>query len=139
MAARKAKSKASPKPGKESSPPKVAASKTKPSKGTRRRYSDAERQRILETARREGLSGPKAAKRFGISTLTFYNWRKAAVEKKSAPQSRTQATTVRAREGDLARQMRAEVRDRVAQMLPEIIASELDAILGTGGSRRRSR
>src|SRR2546428_974330 len=44
----------------------------------RKRYTPGERRHILAAAKREGLSGPAAAKKFGISQLTFYTWRKKA-------------------------------------------------------------
>jgi len=51
---------------------------TKPSlvKRARKRFTPAERAHILSVARAEGLTGAKVAKRFGISTLTYYTWRK---------------------------------------------------------------
>ena len=126
MAARKAKSKKSPEPGKSSGEPKVAASKAKRTK-TRRRHSDAERQRILDTARREGLSGPKAAKRFGISTLTFYNWRK-----KSGTSARGHSKAARGSRssGDgIAGLVRDQVRSEIQSVLPAIVREEVDSAL----------
>jgi len=47
----------------------AAHAKTKPPPAARHaRHLDVERQQILETAQREGLTGAQVSKRFGIST-----------------------------------------------------------------------
>ena len=45
------------------------------SKQTRKRYTPAEKAKVLAAAAKEGLTGAQAAKRFGIAQLTFYKWR----------------------------------------------------------------
>ena len=115
-----------------------ASSGKKHARRTGRRYSDAERQRILEAARREGLSGPKAAKRFGISTLTFYNWRKK--EGSAAPRGEGVRTSRGvASDSNIAAFVRQEVRARIAQLIPGIVASELAGALGGPNGRRPRR
>ena len=91
----------------------------------RRRYTEHERARILAAAEREGLSGPKAAKKFGISTLTFYNWRKRA-----GNQARALAGTGILTGGSLASVLRAEVRAQVRELLPSIVLEEVSRALG---------
>ena len=44
-------------------------------KAGRRRYSAAEKKKILDTAVKENLTGAEVQKRFGIAQLTFYRWR----------------------------------------------------------------
>ena len=99
-------------------------------------YSDAERQGILETARREGLTGPKAAKRFGISTLTFYTWRKRAGSLRRPV--RTKAVGALPPSGDgFADLIRDQVWAQVRKLLPEIVRAEVDAALTVPARRRR--
>ena len=43
--------------------------------GPGKRYSAAEKKRILDAARSEGLTGAQVRERFGVSTLSFYRWR----------------------------------------------------------------
>jgi transposase-like protein len=102
-----------------------------------RRYTPAERAKILAAAKREGLSGPKAAKKFGISQLTFYTWRRKAVgtTRGRRPVGRPRAGTGSIT-GNIAEQIRREIRARVSKLLPGIVRVEIDAVLGGTRSRR---
>lgn len=128
--------------------PRVAAAKpagkgvTK--KSTRsRRYTPAERAKILAAAEREGLSGPVAAKKFGISQLTFYTWRKkSGSPRRGRPKGRAAATGAvvgRTVAGalNIADAIRQELRTQIRRILPQVIASELGSIMG--GARRGRR
>lgn len=143
MAARKRKS-AKPKKkrsAKTPTRPTVARTINQRTKGKRRRYSEAERSRILETAKREHLTGAQVRARFGVSTLTFYTWRKKAGatrvtrRRRHAGPPRGPAGTNRS----LAVTLRREVRSRIARMLPEIIRTEIAGAIGSARSRRRRR
>jgi len=95
---------------------------------TRRRYTEAERHRILETASREGLTGTQVRDRFGVSTLSFYLWRKRASASARQTKGRFSRQNLL---GDISRQIRDAVRAELETMLPEIIAQELGATMGT--------
>lgn len=110
-----------------------------------RRYTPAERTRILATARREGLTGAKVAERFGVSTVTYYLWRKKSgktrnrlVRRRGRPAG---SGRMAERALSLADSIRSEVRAQIARMLPEIVSSEIGGVFGGGrsGSRRRRR
>ncbi len=107
-----------------------------PSRRGRMRYSDTERRRILGTAKRESLTGEQVAKKFGISTVTYYLWRKKAGTGKR-PRRGPRAAMSRRDSRDLSGQLREAVQARVREMLPEIIAHEIGASLG--GRTRRGR
>ena len=100
-----------------------------------RRYTEQERARILTAAAREGLSGPKAAKKFGISTLTFYNWRKRA----GAPRGQVSASIQL--DGSLAGVVRAHVQAKVRELLPGIVREEVDDFVAKtlGVAHKRGR
>jgi transposase-like protein len=100
------------------------------SESTRRRYTEAERARILAAAERGGFSGPKAAKRFGISTLTFYTWRKKTTRARVREAGRRQV------DGSLASLIRAGVHARVRELLPGIVREEVAQALSVKGGRR---
>src|SRR5689334_16090216 len=42
----------------------------------RRRYTDEQRRNILDTAHREGLTAAAVQKKFGVTPVTYYSWRK---------------------------------------------------------------
>jgi transposase-like protein len=104
----------------------ATTSKTKRVKGARRRYSDAERRKILDTAKSEGLTGAQVRDRFGVSTLTYYTWRKKA----ATSRGRKRGRPARDNFGDFSGQLREAVRAKVREMLPEIIEQEIGASLG---------
>lgn len=129
MARRKSKRSTKRKSGAATKGPAASAG---PKRGRGRRYTEPERQRILETARREGLSGPKAAKRFGISTLTFYNWRK----KRGGSKARAASVSSHMNDEVLATQVRKSIRAAIERLLPDIIRSEVDGLLGSVSRRK---
>ena len=115
----------------------VAAAPAAPGKkkgGQGKRYSDAERRSILVTAKSEGLTGAAVRARFGVSTLTFYAWRKKA--KAGRPRSAAPKTHS-VSESDLAGALRKEVQAQIAQLLPAIVSSEIEAALK--GEERHGR
>jgi transposase-like protein len=111
------------------------AAKTRPAR--RRRFSEAERQRILATSRREQLTGTQVARRFGISQVTYYLWRKQA-----RPAIRQVARTVRdSGVLDVGEEVRRQLRDRIREMVPQAIRSEINSVMNdlAGPPRRRRR
>jgi transposase-like protein len=106
-------------------------------KATRRRYSRAEKQRILSIAAKEGLTGAQVQKKFGIAQLTFYRWR--------GPVRGPKARALRAAGGGTAlaggnEAIRSEVRRGIQAVLPQVIREEVAAyltqILGNAPKRR---
>src|SRR5690242_20207663 len=93
-------------------------------KAGRRRYSAAEKKKILDTAVKENLTGAEVQKRFGIAQLTFYRWR----------------GPVRARRGGAGKAggsggavnveaIRSEVRAGIQRVLPQVIREEVQSYL----------
>src|SRR5215468_10473631 len=87
------------------------------------RYSTAKRDEILETARREKLSGAEIAKRFGISMWTYYSWRSPA--RGIHVKSKREAAAMTNGNGVLRSELSAEVR----RVLPAIVKEEVNAYL----------
>jgi transposase-like protein len=105
-------------------------------KRPRKQYTAEKRAQILAAAQKEGLTANTVQKRFGVTPVTYYSWRKkAGVGSKGR---RRGGRSVR--NGSLAGQVRSEVQARVRELLPGIVRSEvskyLDAALGTRGRRR---
>lgn len=103
--------------------------------GGRKRFSDAERKNIIATAQRQGLTGDQVAKKFGISTVTYYLWRKKAGTNTHGRQGRRPTATAVVDWRDLTGQLREAVRTKVREMLPSIIEQEIGASFGR--TRRR--
>ena len=112
----------------------------------RKRYSDEQRTQILAAADREGLTANQVKKRFGVTPVTYYSWRK----KSGAPGRKRGRRPAAASggvssNGDLASTVRSAVAQKVRSLLPDIVRGEvnqyLDSLLGPGGAggRRRGR
>jgi len=109
--------------------------KTRP----RKRYTEDQRSSILSVAQREGLTATEVKKRFGVTPVTYYSWRK----KTGVAGRRGQAIRVAGGNAALSSQVRTEVRSRVRQILPAIVRGEVSSYLNTlfssGRGRRRAR
>jgi transposase-like protein len=117
---------------------KVKSSELSTRSVRRRRHTPAERAQILAAAQREGLSGAAAAKRFGISTLTFYTWRKkAGGSRRRGARLQSRAGGAERGPNGLAAALRREVRAKIAAMLPGIVKSEIAGYLGSVRRGRR--
>ena len=106
----------------------------------RKTYTLQQRTSILETARKEGLTAKQVKSKFGVTPVTYYSWRKKTGA--TARRGRPAATTVVARSsGSLDTQVRTEVRNRVQQILPEIVRGEVSTYLDTlfAGTKRGRR
>lgn len=103
----------------------------------RTRYTDEQRSKILAVAKSEGLTAKAVHKRFGVTPVTYYSWRK----KTSAGKRRARRSGGRAgRNVSLGGQVRDEVQARMRTLLPQLVRAEvsryLDEALGTRGRRR---
>jgi transposase-like protein len=106
-------------------------------KRARKSYTEQQRQEILAAATKDGLTALQVQKKFGVTPVTYYSWRK----KKGLKGPRGRRPAAAAGGGDLNAQVRAGVRDRVRSLLPGIVreevASYLDGLFGGSGRRRR--
>ena len=115
-------------------------------KRSRKTYSDDQRTKIINTAQAENLTALDVQKRFGVTPVTYYSWRKKLGLKgprgRKPGSGRRAATTVGGT--DLTAQVRAGVQAKVREVLPGIVREEvtryLDSLLGvpyTGKKRGR--
>jgi len=102
----------------------------------RRSYSPERRKEILATAARDGLTATDVKKKFGVTPVTYYSWRK-----KTGASSRRGRGGLRTRGSgsDLAGQLRTEVRAKIQQVLPGIVKSEVASYVDSLFSARRGR
>ena len=114
-------------------------------KATRRRYTEAEKRKILATAKKENLTGADVQKRFGIAQLTFYRWRgpvrgpKARAARAGGGLERA-ATAVGRTAGRAVANLdaiRDEVRSGVRAVIPSVIREEVANYLSEILGRRK--
>ncbi|TMQ69614.1 MAG: hypothetical protein E6K80_11105 [Candidatus Eisenbacteria bacterium] len=100
-------------------------------------YSNQKRSSVLETAQKEGLTANEVQKRFGVTPVTYYSWRR-----KYGVGGRRRSAKVRANGGTLEQQVRSEVQAKVREILPTILRNEvssyLDTVLRARGRARRA-
>lgn len=103
----------------------------------RKSYTPKQRQSILAVAQKQGLTAEQVKRRFGVTPVTYYSWRK----KSGMARPRGQSVRGMVLSGSLAGQVRTSVQARVREILPGIVRAEvnhyLDSILGSAGRRRK--
>lgn len=102
-------------------------------------YTPQQRAEILAAASRHSYTAAQVKRKFGVTPVTYYSWRKktGAVAKRGRGSSRISAKGG----SDLTSQLRTEVRAKIQAVLPGIVknevASYVDALFGAGRGRRK--
>lgn len=94
-------------------------------KRSRKRYSAADRAKILAAAGKDKLTAADVERRFGVKPVTYYSWRKGA---KGVTRKRTGAAAAKSGSG-LTNAVRAEVQRHVRAVLPRIVREETERYL----------
>jgi transposase-like protein len=106
-----------------------------------KRHSAAEREKILAEAKAAMLTGKQVAEKYGISTVTYYLWRKKEGAA-SMPGRRARAKSSPSGDGSTG-EMRSIIKERVRSLAPSILRDEVMAYLaesvGTRAERRGKR
>ena len=101
-------------------------------------YTEAQRARVLAAAKAEHLTALQVQKKFGVTPVTYYSWRK-----KSGLTRRRGGALPALVTGDLGPRVRAEVRQKVRRILPRVVRAEvsayLDALFGVKRARRAGK
>ena len=105
------------------------------SRRKRHQYTEDQRTTILSAARKDGLTALQVQKKFGVTPVTYYSWRK----KTGLTARRGGLAVAIGRSSDLTGQVRAEVQTKVRQILPGIVRNEVSAYLNQVFSSRRGR
>src|SRR5690242_17279150 len=108
------------------------------SRRKRHTYTQSQRQTILAAASKEGLTAAQVQKKFGVTPVTYYSWRKKTGM--AARRGRGAGTTIRTAGGtDLTAHVRSEVQTKIRQILPGIVRSEVSHYLDSVFGARRGR
>jgi transposase-like protein len=105
------------------------------SRRKRHQYTEEQRSSILAAAKREALTALQVQKKFGVTPVTYYSWRK----KTGLTARRGTFAAVIGGSADLTGQVRAEVQTKVRQILPGIVRNEVSAYLDEIFGSRRGR
>jgi transposase-like protein len=106
----------------------------------RTEYTPEQRAKVLAAAKAEKLTAAQVQKKFGVTPVTYYSWRKkSGVTHKRG--TRTAAASVVARPigGDLGAQVRSEVQNKMRQIIPGIVRAEVSAYLDSIFGQKRGR
>jgi len=103
----------------------------------RQNYTAEQRAKILAAAKAEKLTAAQVKKKFGVTPVTYYSWRKkTGLTRKRG----TRAVVARpAAKDDLSAQVRGEVQAKMRQIIPGIVRSEVSAYLDSIFRTRRGR
>ena len=104
----------------------------------RHTYTPGQRSSILAAAKKGGLTALQVQRKFGVTPVTYYSWRKK--QGLTRPRGGT-LRLVTGPAGNLDQQVRSEVRAKVRQMMPGIVRNEVSGYLKMlfGGARGRPR
>jgi hypothetical protein len=103
-------------------------------------YTAAERTKVLAAANTENLTALQIQKRFGVTPVTYYSWRKKSGLTRKRGGAAAVAVPVT---GDVSGRVRAEVQKKVRKVIPGIVRDEvnayLDALFGAQRGRRKKK
>ena len=105
------------------------------SRRKRHAYTRENRTTILAAAQKQGLTALQVQKRFGVTPVTYYSWRR----KYGAASTRSGTAVVSGGGVNVESQVRSEVQARVRQILPGIVRSEVSQYLDSLFGSRRGR
>ena len=100
----------------------------------RQSYTPEQRNEILDAASRDKLTAAQVKRKFGVTPVTYYSWRKKSGSTRPHGEikaAKRVATSGAAAGSELGNQLRAEVQNRVRQILPEIVRNEVNSYLNT--------
>lgn len=103
----------------------------------RQTYTAGQRNAILAAAKKGSLTALQVKRKFGVTPVTYYSWRK----KQGLTRRRGTVGLIAGAGGNLTQHVQSEVRARVRQMMPGIVRNEVSGYLKHlfGGSRGRPR
>lgn len=110
----------------------------------RTRYAEAQRRQILEAAVRERLTAADVEKKYGVTPVTYYSWRKKyGVGTRQGGGARIASAAMSLNGGAITQQVRSAVQSKVRELVQSVVRAEVDeylsSLFGAGAGRRRVR
>ncbi len=107
----------------------------------RTEYTPEQRAKVLAAAKAEKLTAAQVQKKFGVTPVTYYSWRKKSGVARRRGAGGAAVVVARPAAGDLSAQVRSEVQNKMRQIIPGIVRTEVSAYLDSifGQQRRRRR
>jgi transposase-like protein len=106
----------------------------------RTEYTPEQREKVLAAGEAGKLTAAQVQKKFGVTPVTYYSWRKkSGVTHKRGTRRRTRAAVARPVAVDLGAQVRSEVQSKMRQIIPGIVRAEVSAYLDSIFSVKRGR
>jgi len=110
----------------------------------RTQYSDSQRKQILESAIRDRLTAVQVQKKFGVTPVTYYSWRKkyGTARRRGAGGGAVRAMVAARAVGmngggdPIEQQVRSTVRARVQAMVQDLVRAEVAAYMDSLFGRR---
>ena len=110
----------------------------------RTQYTEARRKQILEAAVSEKLTAAAVKKKYGVTPVTYYSWRKkygvggrrGGAKAKAAVAKPAGARAFRA--DALTAQLRSAVQSKLHQLMPGVVRAEVESYLGSVFGRKRA-
>jgi len=108
-------------------------------KRVRRTYTSQKRSEILAASQRENLTANDVKRKFGVTPVTYYSWRKK--EGLVGRRGRRPSLLTQAGGGNIAVQVRAGVQAKVRAVMPGIVREEVTNYLNAlfASNRRPGR
>ena len=107
------------------------------SRRKRHTYTEEQRTAILAAARKDHLTAAQVQRKFGVTPVTYYSWRKKTGI--AARRGGGSLVDVTGRATEVTGQVRAVVQSKVRKILPGIVRTEVSAYLDQVFGSRRGR
>ena len=103
----------------------------------RQHYTPEQRGKILAAAKAENLTAAQVEKKFGVAPVTYSSWRKKSGLTRKRGRRGVVARVVG--RDDLGAQVRTEVQNKMREIIPNIVRSEVSAYLDSIFRAKRGR
>ncbi|MBI5838281.1 MAG: transposase [Candidatus Eisenbacteria bacterium] len=98
-------------------------------KQKRKQYTQQQRDQILAAAKSQKLTAKQVQKKFGVTMVTYYLWRRKAGLTRTRGMGRVAMGKLGPSQSGLTQLVRQTVRERIQRELPTIVRDEVQSYL----------